>query len=491
MTRATLYLLALTVLLGACAKAPLASVPVAEREAIAGRMTQDIAILASDEFAGRKPGTPGGQRTVEYLVQRFEQVGLTSGTNDPGNPWRAPVQLTSARASQSDVELIVEGKPLTLTEEEAVAVTTRRRELISEADLVFVGFEAQRISKERVMGKAVIMLAGSGLNPERRILLEQKQASAVIVVAPNPDIVARIRRESSVERTELEGEIDEAFAVVATRAAMVRAFGGERWEALVQSALGEGFEPVDLPAKVNIEARSERRDFTSYNVLGRLAGTSPDTQAILLMAHWDHLGLCRPESAKDRICNGAVDNASGIALMLELGRRLAARGPFERDIYILATSAEEDGLLGAKAFADAPPIPLQSVIAAFNFDSVALAKAGSPLGFVGEGRTPLDTFILETLIEADRDLGNREYAESFVKRQDAWALLQKGVPAVMLSSAFASEITAGPFFEGDYHSPSDEAEGVELGGAIDDLLLHEELVARLAVPATEQVQARK
>ncbi|MEM6827535.1 MAG: M28 family peptidase [Pseudomonadota bacterium] len=488
MTRAGIALLTLATLLAACAKAPLASVPIAEREAIAARMTQDIATLASDEFEGRKPGTPGGRRAVEYLVDRFESIGLTSGTNDPGNPWLAPVQLTSVRASRSDVELLVEGNRVTLREEEAVAVTTRQLELIAEVDMVFVGFEAQSVPTERVMGKAVVMLAGSSLNPERRILLEEKQAAAVIVVPPNAELVARVRRESGREKTALTGEIDEAFAVVATREGMARAFGTERWQALVKSALSEGFEPIDLPAKANIEARSERRDFTSHNVLGRLGGTNPDAKAVVLIAHWDHLGECGAPEAQDRICNGAVDNASGVALMLELSRRLAASGPFQHDVYVLATSAEEAGLLGARAFAKSPPVPLQDVIAAFNFDSVALAPAGAPVGFVGEGRTALDTFILETLIEAERDLGNREFAERFVQRQDAWALMQKGVPAVMLSSAFASEITAGPFLAGDYHSPSDEAEGIELGGAIDDLLLHEVLVSRLAIPATQPIQ---
>ncbi|NQX94859.1 MAG: M28 family peptidase, partial [Erythrobacter sp.] len=135
-----------------------------------------------------------------------------------------------------------------------------------------------------------------------------------------------------------------------------------------------------------------------------------------------------------------------------------------------------------------PPLPLQSLVAAFNFDTVALAPAGSPLGFVGEGRTTLDRLVFEELLAAGRSLGDRNYADSFVQRQDAWALLQKGVPAVMLSSAFASQITAGPFFSGAYHNPQDEVAGIDLGGAIDDLLLHEKLVQRLAGPSPQAAQ---
>ncbi|MDJ0977897.1 MAG: M20/M25/M40 family metallo-hydrolase [Erythrobacter sp.] len=468
----------------------MASAPPAEREAIAARLTQDIETLASDEFAGRQPGTPGGEKTVEYLTQRFAEVGLTSGTNDPGNPWRAPVRLTRFRADTSKVEILMGARRTRLSDDEAIAVTTRQRELIAEADLVFVGYEAESVPAEAVMGKVAVMLADASLNPERRILLEAKQAAAVIVV---PDVdgaldgffVAKVRTESGPERVALTGEIDEAFGAVATKAAMARVLGEERWEALMMAARQSDFTPVDIDASVSIEATSERRDFTSYNILGRLPGTRPNTEAVLLLAHWDHLGFCGPEGAVDRICNGAVDNASGVSAMLELAQRLADGGPYERDIYVLATTAEEAGLLGAKAFAANPPVPLKSLIAAFNFDSVAIAPAGAPVGFVGEGRTPLDPLVLETLLAAERDLGDRAFADRFVQRIDSWVLLQEGVPAVMLSSAFGSEITTGPFFEGPYHSPSDEAEGVELGGAIDDLLLHEALVRRLAIPARE------
>lgn len=485
MRASALFLLSLTALLAACAKAPLASVPRAEREAISARLMVDIETLASDDFAGRRPGTDGGRRTVAYLAQRMAEVGLVSGTNDPGNPWRAPVNLTRIRAAQSRVELLINGERIAFTPDEAIAVTTRQRTLIEEADMVFVGREAESVPRERVMGKVAVMLADSSLNPERRILLEDKQAAAVIVVTDLPEIVAGILADSGQEKIALTGEIEEVFAAVATRQGMARVLGEERWAKLIEDARRENFVATDLVAKASIEANSERGEFTSYNVLGRLPGTRPDTEAVLLLAHWDHLGLCAPPTAIDRICNGAVDNASGLAVMLELARRLEAAGPFERDIYVLATTAEEVGLLGAKAFVASPAVPLDSLVAAFNFDSVALAPAGSPVGFIGEGRTDLDEAVFETLIAAQRDLGNKDYAARFIQRLDSWVLLQKGVPAVMLSSAFGSEITSGPYFETRYHSPSDEADAVELGGAIDDLLLHEALVGRLAIPVRE------
>jgi aminopeptidase YwaD len=214
-----------------------------------------------------------------------------------------------------------------------------------------------------------------------------------------------------------------------------------------------------------------------------IPGSAPGSGAVLLMAHWDHLGECRPPETPDRICNGAVDNASGLAVMLELARRLKAGPPLGRDIYVLATTAEEAGLLGARAFAKSPPLPLSSIVSAFNLDMLALAPAGSPVGFIGRGQGPLDAVILDELARSGRVEGDAAMAASFVQRQDGWVLQQQGVPAVLLSSTYASRAILNPFLADGYHSPADDGAGIELGGAIDDLLLHERLIRFLADPA--------
>jgi Zn-dependent M28 family amino/carboxypeptidase len=206
---------------------------------------------------------------------------------------------------------------------------------------------------------------------------------------------------------------------------------------------------------------------------------------VLVLAHWDHLGECGAPEAADRICNGAADNASGIALMLELARRLKAGAPPARDIYFLATSAEEPGLLGIRSFIKNPPFTLASIVAAFNLDMMAVAPAGSPVGFVGRGQdAQLDAVILDEIAKDGRGLGDQSLADSFLRRQDGWALVQAGVPAVLLSSTYGSRAVLDPFLALRYHQPSDEAATVELGGAIDDLLLHEALIRRIADPAS-------
>ena len=121
-----------------------------------------------------------------------------------------------------------------------------------------------------------------------------------------------------------------------------------------------------------------------------------------------------------------------------------------------------------------------SIVAAFNLDMLALAPEGSPVGFIGEGRTPLDAVIRAEIARSGRVTGDEALAESFLARQDGWVLLDRGVPAVLLSSAFGSRTVLQPFLQNGYHSPSDQAGAIELGGAIDDLLLHERLVRIIA-----------
>ncbi|MBD2841628.1 M28 family peptidase [Erythrobacter rubeus] len=474
-----LAVLAALVLAG-CATAPIASVPAQERAAIERNLRQDIAILASDEFGGRKPGTIGEERTIDYITQRMEAAGLVSGTNDPGSAWRAPVQLASTKPSTSRIAVTVGRETVELDPATAVAFSARRRELVENGQVVFVGRAAESVSDEDVTGKVVVMLGEEGLSPQRREILFAKRPAAIITVVADIDAIARVNQAYSFEQVSLASENGSELTGFTTHAAMEEALGKNDWAALVDLADTPDFSGVDLYAAATVEANSDRSAFTSYNVIGKIPGTVPDSGSIVLMAHWDHLGECEEGQADDTICNGAVDNASGVASLLELSRRLVASGPHDRDIYVVATSAEESGLLGATAFTQAPPMPLETIIAAFNFDTVAVAPAGSRVGFVGEGRTPLDPVIFDVLAQSGRELGDRAFAEQFVQRQDGWALLQEGVPAVFLSTAFGSEIVLGPYLASEYHRAGDELENIELGGAIDDLLLHEELVRRLA-----------
>jgi len=475
--------------LASCAPPPVAIAPDTTREDIAARLMADINVLASDEFAGRKPGTPGGRATHEYLERRMGEVGLVSGTNDPGSYWRMPVDLVATEPHTGRLTLGQGRNAVTLTEAEAAVFTPRRRALAAGGPgtgvpVVFVGYGDGSVLGDEMAGAVALMLADPGRDAARRDALFRQRATAVVTVLPDAGALAAVRRVKERGKLELANEELDTLSAYITDAALGRVVGDKRWEQWKREAKKPDFSPLELNLSLAIEATADRREFPSQNLVGMIPGSVPGSGAVLLLGHWDHLGECAPPEAVDRICNGAADNASGIAMMLELARRLKAGPPLGRDVYVLATSAEEAGLLGARAFAKAPPLPLSGIVAAFNFDMMAVAPAGSPLGFIGRGQNPaLDAAILDVMARNGRAVGDQSLADSFLQRQDGWALLQAGVPTVLLSTTYGSRAVLDPFLTTRYHRPGDEAGKIELGGAIEDLLLHEELIRLLADPS--------
>lgn len=488
-------LAALLLALAGCMRAMPAAVPPAERDAIAARMMRDIEVLASDDFGGRKPGTIGEAKTLGYLTARMQEIGLVSGTNDPGSAWRAPVDLVATAPQTSRIAFTIGKRTIAVSPEAGFATTPRRRELAqggpdTGAAVWFAGANPAALENEQIAGSIIIVSDERSVTPAQRAALFARNPGAVLTVVSSEDALKRLRARAEEERLRLISDDANTLGGFVTEAAIASALTERRWRALASAAAANDFVPVTLDIGVTIEATSQRREFVSHNLIGMIPGTAPDGMAVLLLGHWDHLGECGPPEAEDRICNGAVDNASGIAAMLELARRLKAGPPPARDIYVLATTAEESGLLGARAFAAAPPIPLGSFIAAFNFDSVAVAPAGAPVGIVGRGRTAFEPFVADHLLKSKRVLAGGDFAESFLERQDGWALLQQGVPTVLISSAFASREALGPYLSRDYHRPSDTSDRIELGGAVDDLLLHEAVIRQIADPARYQPPSR-
>ena len=219
--------------------------------------------------------------------------------------------------------------------------------------------------------------------------------------------------------------------------------------------------------------------FTSHNVIGVARGRRPDGRAVVLMAHWDHLGICAPKAA-DKICNGAVDNASGVAAIIAVAERVALMG-LDRDVWFVATGAEEWGLLGAKAFADKPPLPLASIVAGFNLDTIAIAPAGAKVALIAPPNSRLEALVKDSAIALGRGWDSDHEADNFLRRQDGWVLAERGVPMVMAGGSFSDLGQLKRFLAGGYHGPNDAPRvDTDLGGAVDDANLHVELVRRAA-----------
>jgi Peptidase family M28 len=484
----------------------------ADRE-LEQRLRAHIEVLASDAFEGRQPGTEGEAKTLRYLGKQWFQIGLVSGTNDPSHEWFAPVTLIARAPSAHTAQFTRRGRAAHVPSDQVLVLTSGKRSMVREAPLLFVGKAGGReFTRNELAGRVAVLLDGIRVDdtPARTDLIERslpvehgqhrrgplrqklvlpggarrqrttrqnqllaQGASAVLTVLDGErsldQVSARRQRTGYALVDESVGGDLEAFITREAMAGLLK--GTSRTLADLSAAAAQpDFVPMPLDLAVTLEATTRETTIRTHNLIGKLPGRRPEAGAVLLMAHWDHFGVCGAPPAEDRICNGAIDNASGLAGLTEVARRLA-RGPqMDRDVYFVATTAEELGLLGAHAFAENPPLPPAQIVAAFNIDSIAVAPRGTPLAIVGRGMTGLDGEI-EKVARAERmTILPGDAANEFVKRQDGWALLQHDIPAVMVTTAYGKLNRMRAFFDGNYHRPNDDlSHGIELGGAAEDV----------------------
>lgn len=442
-----------------------------------------IETLASDAFEGREPGTEGERKTLEYLQKQWAKAGLKPAARDGG--WLEPVALVRRLPLQATVTYSSGKDRLRFANEDIVLIGRGEREVVKDLPTVFVGYgvNAQGEVGADVAGKVAFMLADrADFLPDalqssraRREALARKGATGVISVAGEQYEFSAIKRQfqsrpisldSDDGHAQIEGSVSSKYMV-----ALVTSAGGD-WDKLRNAAKSPDFTGIPLNSLASFEVGTGVNRFASSNIIGRIKGRKAGSGTVMFMGHWDHLGICRPEGEVDRICNGAVDNASGMAVLTEVARKLAKQ-KHDRDIVFVGTTAEESGLLGAKAFAANPTIPLDSVKALFNIDTIAIAPKGAKVAIIGRGSTGLDPVIEGIARKLGRTIEPSTEANAFLERQDGWAFTQKGVPAFMVGGSFADPILLQQFLESDYHGPDDEVgASLELGGAAEDAVLH-------------------
>jgi hypothetical protein len=374
-----------------------------------------------------------------------------------------------------------------------VALVGRERQtLLEDAPVLFIGYGTDRDTKGLdVKGAVLLMLRGepakyTGPNwRERRAALAAAGAGATLVIVPDevlPRVAVQGRRTVlPVHRpfAAAEGYISRGAATILTAA------GGDA-NPIIASAETLNFRALRLPVAATIRARSSIRTFETANIVGKVEGQSRPGEAVVVMAHWDHLGLCRPDGAPDRICNGAVDNASGTAILIETARAIAAGTPPVRSIYFLATTLEEaGGLEGATIFAEQPPEPISRIVAVLNVDTTALAPRGLPVAIIGRGRFPsVDRVVDDTSRSLRRKVDTDTEANVMIERQDGWAFTRRGIPSIMATGSVSNMALLGAYLQGPYHGPNDDLQQtIELGGAAEDTDLHIALARALADPS--------
>ena len=460
-------------------------------------MMRHIERLASDEFEGRAPGTPGEQRTTGYIVEQLRARGLEpAGEN---GSWLQPVALVERTPQSSRAQWTANGQAVSFDANDLLLIGNQPDMRVDNAPVIFAGHGARlpdrgidQLAGVDVRGAIVFILVQGpgvpGFPPLARRALDVSQAGAAAVIAiVGPEVpwnVARtasgrpVTRLDSVPVPGLSG-----IMPIAAAQRLIEAGGGDL-NRLLNEQPGSSFRAVTLPLRASLEASTGINRYTSNNVVGRIRGSGSTNESLLLLAHWDHFGICRPEGAADRICNGAVDNASGVAMMIEVAGRLARQPRPQRDILVLATTAEESGLLGADHFAHHPTVPINSIVAAINMDTVAIHPAGEPVAILGRGNAELDGIIEATASAMGRRIDSDNEVDAFVQRQDGFKLTQVGVPSVMVGGSFSNMALLNSFLEGAYHKPEDQLGGrIVLDGAAEDATLTVALARRLADPA--------
>ncbi|HTU13551.1 MAG TPA: M28 family peptidase [Allosphingosinicella sp.] len=479
--------------------APLAAQPAAPAIGEAD-LLRHIRILASDDYQGRAPGTEGERRTTAYLVEQFRARGLEPAGENGG--WFQTFRLASRQPAQASLSWTGRSAG-SLTAAEIVAVGREPRDSLRNAPVIFAAHGARmtdrgidQLAGANVRGAIVLILnqgpevEGFPALPERIRAVAAAGAAAVVVIVSDDTSLAELR--TGLQRTRPRADDGTtprftAFLQMAAAQRLIAGAGGDM-ERLLNEQPGSSFRPVTLSGRASIEATTTVSRVETSNVIGRLRGTGAPGENVMLLAHWDHLGLCAPEGAPDRICNGAVDNASGIAALIEIAGQLGRGNRPARDLIFLATTAEEVGLVGAGYFADHPTVPLTSILAAINMDTIAIAPAGTPVAVMRSGVAGLDALVTSTIAAAGRTLDPDDEAAALVRRQDGWALARKGVPTLMVGGSFSNMQLLGRFLAGGrYHRFDDQVDDqLVLDGAAEDANLTVALVRRLADPAQYQ-----
>ncbi|MCG6120863.1 MAG: M28 family peptidase, partial [Blastomonas sp.] len=442
--------------------------PIGESE-----VREHIAVLASDAFEGRAPGTAGETRTLDYLARTWASYGLMSGTNDSARPWFQPVPLVERKPYAQSFRAMRGTRPVRI-DSDALILSSRNPTASISGAPVFVGYGIAADGKLNgdVQGRIVIMLSaepkfeGAAKLPgrrEREKMLAAAGAAAVLMTAPDGAPWGSVRTSLAGGSMRLASDDSSAAITGLLRADASDALmkpAGLSLAAATRQAGNPGFKPVDLPVTLELAASTQVRAFDSHNVIAKIPGAKPGSGAVLLLGHWDHFGICRSEEAEDRICNGAVDNASGMAVLLTVAERLArsaaSGAPLDRDVYFMGTTAEERGLLGAYHFADNPNVPLDQILVALNIDTVAIAPKGAPVALVGRGENGLDEIVDSIAIAMGRTVDTDTEANAFIRRQDGWALAAKGVKSIMAGGSFSDMALLQAFLTTVYHQPDDE-----------------------------------
>ncbi|HUF26594.1 MAG TPA: M28 family metallopeptidase [Gemmatimonadaceae bacterium] len=499
------------------------AVAAAAQTITAEALLQQVNDLAADSMEGRAPATPAEEKVVTYLTGKFQEIGLQPG--NPDGSWVQWVDLIGY-TSRPAATITAGGQPFPIRfPDEYVASSRHERPetRVDDSEIIFVGYgvvapeyDWDDYKDVDVRGKTILMLindpavpatgsppgAGAQLDTamfrgnamtyygrwtyKYEIATEKGAAAAIIVHETGPagypyEVVRSsfgaeqfdVPSADAANRVPVEGWIrdDRARALVAA--------AGHDFDSLKAAAVRRDFRPVTLDARAGFRVGITPRRVRSQNVIARLDGGARSDEVVVYTAHWDHLGR-DTTSTGDQIFNGALDNATGTAGLLEVAKAFAALPePPARSVVFLAVTAEERGLIGAKYYAAHPLYPLRRTAANINMDGLNQWGRTSDMVVVGLGNSTLDDVLTRVLTADERTVKpDPEPEKGFYYRSDHFEFAKQGVPALYVDAGteyIGRDAGYGmgkraEYTSNDYHKPSDEVKSDwDLSGAVDDL----------------------
>jgi Zn-dependent M28 family amino/carboxypeptidase len=502
--------------LAACTPSP--SPPREAAKSFTGvNLLNHIKTLSSDQYEGRAPGSKGEQLSLKYIEEQFRALNL-----EPGNPDGTFLQKVPLVGITPDPTMKLSfagnGKKLEMKfHQDFVAWTKRVTNSVDvEADTIFVGYGAQAPEYQwddfkgvDVKGKMIVVLVNDPGYEDERLFggkamkyygrwtykyekaAELGAAGCLVVHDTGPagypwavvsqksgeqfDLVAA---DKNAGRAAVEGWI--------TREQAEKLFkmSGKDFETLKKAAASRDFHPVPLGVRAQISIKNTLREIQSNNVIAKLTGSDPKLQHqyVVYTAHWDHLGI-GPEVNGDKIYHGAVDNASGVAALIELARAYRQlEVPPARSILFISVTAEEQGLLGSRYYAEHPLYPLTDTAAVINMDGLNVLGRTRDIVMIGRGNSTLDEVVEGVARDQGRSVkSDPEPEKGYFYRSDHFEFSKQGVPA--FDPGEGVEYVGRPegwglemrerYTREDYHKPSDKVKSDwDLSGAIEDCKLY-------------------
>ncbi len=474
--------------------------------------------LSSDAYAGRAPTSPEEAKTIKYIADRMAAAGLKPGN---AGSWYQDVPMVEITSVPSAMTITVDGKaPLTLAYKTDMVVGTlqvRPKVEITNSEVVFVGYgiNAPQLgwndySGIDVKGKTVVILindpdwetktlegtfGGRAMTYYGRWTYKYEEAArqgaaaAIIVHDTEPaaypfDVVVSSWAKPRLNLDATNDHMDESGAIgwmTGDAAKRLFALAGQDFDLLRTAAKAKGFSAVPLGSTMNLTLTNTIKRQNSKNVVGILPGKTRPKDYVLYSAHWDHLGRCLPVKG-DGICNGAVDNASGVAGLVAIAEMNGKAGPAARSQVFLAVTAEESGLLGSKYYAEHPLFPLAQTVGGVNMDGLNVLGATKDVTIVGIGKSELDEYVTRWAAKGNRTITPEPTPEKgYYYRSDHFSLARLGVP--MLDAGSGEDLVNGGTAAGHaaaedytvnrYHKPQDEYDAAWIwDGAVQDLTMY-------------------